>query len=160
MQSPKFSHRNKASLPEVIIGIRLQRKEETADDVLQLDRSDCGIRSAQDLSEVIIHTASSNAASNNEIQSGEDKFHFYRANFADLQTEVLADDVLHFHGVKDDVDHQQDLFQQKVVESEEIAEPQTVTGLLDQIEGLIHNAPQRTARLLPARPEPVHQVVL
>jgi hypothetical protein len=113
--------------------------------VFQLNRGDCGIRGAQDLSEIVIHAAGPNASSNNEIQSGKDELHFYWTDLANLQAEVLADDVLHFHGVEDDVDHQQNLFKQKVVESEEIAEPQTVTGLLDQIEGLVHNAPERAS---------------
>ena len=88
------------------------------------------------------------------------KFNLDWADFTDDHLEVFANDILHLHCVKDKVWHQKHQLKQKIVEAEDIAEPEGVASLLQSVEGFINDAADWASIFHSSGTDAVHDIKL
>ncbi len=136
----------------------LQRQEQTTSQKFEFKIAE-HICDSKRFTHCLLEAINAKVASTNTNRCHQ-KFNFDWADLADDHLEVFANDILHLHGVEDKVWHQKHQLKQKIVEAENIAEPEDVASLLQSVKGFINNAADRASIFHSSGTDAVHDIKL
>jgi hypothetical protein len=136
----------------------LQRQEQTTSQKFEFKIAE-HICYSKSFTHCLLKAINAKVASNNTNRCHQ-KFDLDWADLADDHLEVFANDILHLHGVEYKVWHQKHQLKQKIVEAENIAEPEGVASLLQSVKSFINDAADWTSIFHSAGTDSVHDIEL